>query len=404
MGSSSYRYGMHINPYGPRFWLTYMANIGLMVAVSLLFRYADFVQHVGGTEKQLGMITGVGMVGAIASRCLQGVAIDHYGTARVWNLSLALLVSCLLGHFLVGTAHGPFIYVLRILYTVSLAGAFGASITYVSLRAPAGRMGEMIGMLGSSGFIGMAVGPSIGDWVFAEVDPASMASRLFGWSAAAGGFSLACAFCATVGDQTARPQRGSKVPEHNAWEQIRLYHPGWTLLVGFAMGIGIGMPTTFLSAFAAREGIVELGWFWTPYAATAFVVRILTRTLSDRWGTSPTIVVGLVGLSASMVGYLFVSGDRTLILPALLGGVGHAFLFPAVVAEANTGFPPEHRGLATNLILTMFDTGLLVGQPVFGWTVELSRTNGFDGYVVGFGGLSATLLIVAVVYLSRAAR
>ena len=58
--------------YGPRFWATYLANIGLMVAVSLLFRYADFVAAMGGSEEQLGVITGIGMLGAISARCFQG--------------------------------------------------------------------------------------------------------------------------------------------------------------------------------------------------------------------------------------------------------------------------------------------------------------------------------------------
>ena len=52
--------------YGAPFWFTYLANASLMVAVSLLFRYADFVEFLGGSELQLGLIVGAGMVGALA--------------------------------------------------------------------------------------------------------------------------------------------------------------------------------------------------------------------------------------------------------------------------------------------------------------------------------------------------
>jgi MFS family permease len=389
---------MH-NPYGPRFWFTYLANLGLMVAVSLLFRYADFIHHLGGTEKQLGLITGIGMFGAIGSRCFQGVAIDHYGAARVWIFSLVLLVACLMGHLTIGSLNPPLVHGLRVLYTVSLAGAFGASITYVSLRAPANRMGEMIGMLGSSGFIGMAIGPTIGDWLFAAADPDALPLRLFLCSAAAAALSLCCAVLATYGEARAE----QRAPANSVWEhplrQIGKYHPGWTLLVGLAMGVGIGIPTTFLSAFAAEKSISELAWFWTPYAVVAFAVRIITRTLADRWGTRPTILTGLACLAASMLAYLFVTSGPSLILPAILGGFGHAFLFPATVAESNHSFPVEYRGLATNLILTMFDIGLLLGQPIFGWTVDLARANGLNGYVVAFSGLATMLLVVAATYV-----
>lgn len=388
---------MSNNPYGPRFWFTYLANIGLMVAVSLLFRYADFVHHLGGTEKQLGLITGIGMFGAISARCFQGVAIDRYGASRIWLLSLVLLVVCLLGHLTIQSIHPPWIHFLRVIYTVSLAGAFGASITYVSLRAPANRMGEMIGMLGSSGFIGMAIGPSIGDWLFADVDPNSLVSRLFFCSTAAAVFSLTCAFAATFGE-TDRTTGSAAVSFAELWHRVRKYHPGWTMFVGFAMGVGIGMPGTFLSSFALERGIAELGWFWIPYAIIAFIVRILTRTLADDWGTRPTILIGLGCMAASMLAYLAVASGPHLILPAAFGGFAHAFLFPATVSEGNHSFPQEYRGLATNLTLAMFDIGLLIGQPVFGWTVDTARANGMNGYVVAFGGVATFLVAVAVIY------
>ena len=388
---------MNANPYGPRFWFTYLANLGLMVTVSLLFRYADFIQHLGGTEKQLGVITGLGMVGAITARCFQGVAIDRYGAHRIWLLSLVLLVVCLLGHLWVQSLHPPGIHLLRILYTVSLAGAFGASITYVTLRAPPSRMGEMIGMLGSSGFIGMAIGPSIGDWLFSGVEAQHLTTKLFTWSTGSASFSLVCAVLATWGESIDRSHSdGSALAR--LWTLVRKYHPGWTLLVGFAMGIGIGMPGTFLSAFASERGIADLGWFWLPYATVAFVVRILTRTLADEWGTRPTILTGLILMAGSMIAYLVVSTGPTLMLSAALGGMAHAFLFPATVSEGNQSFPSEYRGLATNLMLTMFDIGLLIGQPVFGWSVEISRANQLDGYAVSFTGLACMLVLVAVVY------
>ena len=44
----------------------------MMVAVSLLYRYADFVSSLGGTELQLGLIVGLGMVGSVLVRAFQG--------------------------------------------------------------------------------------------------------------------------------------------------------------------------------------------------------------------------------------------------------------------------------------------------------------------------------------------
>ena len=54
--------------YGREFWLSYAALTTLMVAVSLMYRFADFVTFLGGSELDLGAIVGVGMVGSLAMR------------------------------------------------------------------------------------------------------------------------------------------------------------------------------------------------------------------------------------------------------------------------------------------------------------------------------------------------
>ena len=81
--------------FGAPFWFTYAANTSMMVAVSLLFCYADFISSVGGDELQLGLIVGAGMVGSVVFRLIQGAGIDTYGPRKIWLWSCALFVlSC----------------------------------------------------------------------------------------------------------------------------------------------------------------------------------------------------------------------------------------------------------------------------------------------------------------------
>ena len=67
-------------------------------------------------------------------------------------------------------------------------------------------------------------------------------------------------------------------------------------------------------------------------------------------------------------------------------------------SEGNQSFPPKYRGIATTLMLMMFDIGMLVGQPMFGWTIEFARSMGLDEYAVAFSLLGAMLLLIAVLY------
>lgn len=388
--------------YNRVFWLAYSANTMLMVAVSLLFRYADFVTFHGGTPLNLGLIVGVGMVGALAMRGFLGTAIDHYGARRVWLASLVAVMTSLLLHLTLTSVHTPTVYLLRILLMVGLAGAFGASLTFMSLRAPAGRMGEMVGTLGSSGFIGIATGPVLGDWLFSNGQVTGFhVQRMFLLSAAAVVLSLVCTLLATHGSR--RP-RAKKRPSLIAL--LLRYHPGPMLLVAAAMGIGVMLPHTFLRAYTAYLDIPRIRTFFLVYAATAFAVRIATRRFTDRLGVRPVVLLGLSFMAASMLSYILVQHELMLALPAALGGIAHAFLFPAVVTGGSMTFPARYRGLATTLVLGMFDISNLVGQPAIGAVVEYAPRFGWPPYATMFTCVALAMTVSAVAYwlLSRPRR
>src|SRR5262245_43014753 len=105
--------------YGRAFWCTYIGNSALMIAFLMMYRYADFVLCLGGTEWTLGRIVGVGTIGGLAMRFFQGCGIDRFGPRRIWLWSVAGFVVSMLGHTMITTDDGPAIYVLRMLFTMS---------------------------------------------------------------------------------------------------------------------------------------------------------------------------------------------------------------------------------------------------------------------------------------------
>jgi MFS family permease len=389
-----------ISLFGPAFLFAYIANTALMIGVSLMFRYADFVSYLGGTEFELGWIVGIGMLGALAMRFLQGFGIDRYGAGNIWVASVALVLFSLVAHLWVERVDTLSIYLLRILYTTSLAGAFGASITFVSLRAPAHRTGESIGALGSSGFVGMAVGPAMADYLFAQTDSGRGAvDQMFLWAAA---MSLV-ALIATV---QARALGGPRPPVKRRplpmWWLLRRYHPGAILAVGVAMGLAIGIPFYFLRPFAQQLGIPGIRSFFLVYSGVAFTVRLVGRRLPDRLGVRRTIIVGMLFLTADMLSFLFVHDQWSLMIPAAFGGVAHAFVFPAAMTGGSLAFPTRYRGLATTLMLAMFDLGNLVGQPAVGSLLKLAEHMGWPPYPTMYLSVAALMLLVLAIYVRSA--
>lgn len=366
-----------------------------MMAIALLYRYADFVKFLGGGELLLGWIVGLGMVGSLAMRLVQGVGIDVYGVRRIWLISILGFILACLGHLLVQRPDGPAIFLLRVLYNSSVAGFFGASITFISRRAPLNRIAEVVGTLGTSGFVGMVTGTMLGDALFGTDAPSlEELHRMFLAAAGLGGLSLLLSFWATRGQVA--PQRRKQPP---LFWLLRRYHPGPVLATGIAMGFGLGLPTVFLRPYTEDLGIPRMAVFFAVYTSFAFVARMTTRQWPSLFGVRPMILVGLASMVVSMLLYLPVRTEWGLVWPALFLGGAHALLFPAVVAGGTASFPTRYRGLGTTLILAMLDLGTLFGYPLVGAILYIAERAGLPKYPAMFVIVSALLAVVSLYYV-----
>ena len=393
-GAASPAVQTEVSVYGRAFWCTYLANTAFTVAMAMMYRYADFVIALGGNEWTVGSIVGVGMIGSLAMRFFQGFAIDHFGPRRIWLWSVVGFVVAILAHTLIESADGPAIYALRIVYATSVAGTFGASITAVSRSLPVARMAEVIGSLGTSGFIGMALGPVLADlFCGGETITRRDLNLLFAVAASLGFVSLVLVQWATR-DET--PPRRRRKP-HLAW-LLRRYHPGAVMALSALLGVGFVIPTTFLPTYIEELGISRTGPFFVVYSATAFVARLSTRRLPHVVGVTPMIFIGLASLIVAMLAYLPVRSEWGLIFPAIFAGIAHAVLFPAVTAQGSAAFPNRYRGLGTTLMLAMLDVGTLVGAPLIGGLVEGSKLANLPPYPSTFLALGIGMTFVGLLY------
>jgi MFS family permease len=380
--------------YDAAFWLTYAANLSIMTAHSLLFRYADVVFFFGGSELLLGWIVGVGMVGSLVMRLAQGVGIDRYGPRRMWMLSSVLFVASCLGHLLVTRVDGPLIFALRIGYNCAIAGFYGATITFISARAPVARMTEMVGMLGTSGFLAMVLGSWLGDLLLGSGPMTIGHLRLmFVLAAVLGTANLVLCRFATQGARF-QPRRRQVSP----WKLLRRYHPGAVLLVSAATGFGLGLPGTFLRPYAESVNIPGIALFFTVYCPTAFAARFLSRGLPARLGDRRVLHLGLCSMITSMLLFTIAGNQWLLSLPAIFLGIAHALLFPSVIAEGTRGFPVRYRGLATTLVLAAFDSGTLIGAPIAGAILSYSEIVSLPGFPTMFVSAAALVAGSAALY------
>jgi MFS family permease len=348
---------------------SYFANVLLLSSISLLFNYSEFVEARGGNDITLGWIVSVGMVGAIVFRILHGILIDQLGARLIWLLSLTLLVIALIWHMNIDSVQAVDVYLARLLMVAGISGALGSWLTFVSLQAPDSRVAEVIGIIGSSGFVGMAIGPTIGDVLLsADTDRIAQVNLMF---ATAIGLVVASAICAAIAThKTLKPESGLATKFN--LRLIRKY-PAYLLPVALAMGTATVIPQTFLRPYIQSLNIENMSTFFLTYNFTAFTFRWLFRGAPRRFGLPAMVLVGLICVGGSMPLYLVVDDFRALVFPAFLAGLSHAFLFPAVMALGAAQFSQKNRGLAINITFAINDFGMLVGAPLIGISLKTAR-------------------------------
>lgn len=347
--------------YGRTFWFAYLANSALVMASALTFRFAELVHYLGGSEGTVGDIVAWGTFVAVIVRFSISHLLDDFGTRRIWPICAVLfVVGCAL--FVMAT-HGIWLlYVARICFFVGLTGMFACSMTHIQNHVPPDRRTEIIGNLGSSGFVGMILGSNLGDWIlYAVKQPQHQFLALFGGAGLIGIVYLGLVLALTH-DQKVERRASSPM----AWRLMIRFWPGTVVLAAMTMGLGVTATQTFLTRFATQQHIEGIGLFFTGYAISAFFFRLLVQNWSRTIGRHWMLVRGLIGHTIGHLLLAFVSEGWHFILPSIVCGFGHALLFPAVVSLGSGAFPKECRGAGTAIILGFADFGSLVFSPLLG--------------------------------------
>lgn len=373
--------------YGRTFWLAYLANSALVMANALTFRFAELVHFLGGTESVVGDIVALGTLVAVAVRLSVSHVLDDYGTRRLWPIcSLLFIGGCVM---FLGATHALWVlYVARIAYYVGLTGMFACSMTHIQNHVPADRRTEIIGNLGSSGFVGMILGSNLGDAIlYAVAEPQAQFLILFGGAGLIGLFYLTVVLILTYGDE-AEVRARSPI----AFRLMLRFWPGTVVLAAMTMGLGVTATQTFLTRFATSQNIEGIGVFFTGYAISAFVFRLLVQNWSRTIGRHWMLVRGLIGHTLGHLLLANVTEGWHFIVPSIVCGFGHALLFPAVVSLGSGSFPKECRGAGTAIILGFADFGSLVFSPVLG------RIGDRHGFPALYYTSSAIVLLTALGY------
>jgi MFS family permease len=257
------------------FAMCFAANLLQGLAFSLFLHFPGYLLQLGADEAQIGLISGLTAIAAIAVRPPVGRAMDRRGRRVVilWGGALNVLA---VGLYLTVHSIGAWIYVVRILHGLAEALLFSSLFTYAADFVPADRRTQGLALFGVSGMLPMSLGGLLGDQLLSRWEY----SALFLVSLGLAALSLLCSIPLADRPRTSAEEEPSRgITAALVQRDLR---PLW--LIGTVFSIAITVFFVFIKTFVEETGIGSVGLFFTTYTASALVLRVFFGWLPDRYG------------------------------------------------------------------------------------------------------------------------
>lgn len=307
------------------FLLAWGANFLQGLALSSYLHLPGFLEGLGASKLEIGLLYGTMSAAAIAARPPVGRAMDLRGRRLVFvGGSVLQVVVCAL--FLTVTSLGAWLVVVRIAQGIAEAMTFSSLFTYVADIVPPERRTEGIALFGVSGLLPMSLAGLLGDQVIA----------LFGYRDL---FALTVVF-SLLGLVLVLPLRDAARPagpERRGMVAAALQPdllPLW--FMGSVFAVALASVFTFLKTFVLATGIGTVGLFFTAYSASAVLLRLTLAWVPDRIGPKRALFpavgclaagLGLIALASSSTSLAIAGADGArprLHLPDPVGPGRHA--------------------------------------------------------------------------------
>ena len=378
--------------------LVYLFLAGLLFWISitlLLPTLPIYIQDVGGTTKQVGIVMGCFAIGLLASRTWLGKLADR--RSRKIVILIGSLVAALAPVLYVSASSVSSLALIRAFHGISIAAfTIGYSALVVDL-APIEHRGTLIGHMNLAVPIGMSIGPALGGFLQAngkEYLPQGTGYEvLFAVSALCG--ISAFLFSSQIG-ATVLPGAGAgRTDSDRLARSFRQFVGDRALLIPtvvlLLIGLVFGTLVAFLPLFIKDLGLeFNIGLFYTVVAMTSFSVRLFVGRASDRYGRGLFISAALVCYVISMLLLTVAQTPLLFILAAIAEGAGAGVLIPLTLALISDRSYANERGKVFAFCMGGFDVGIALGGPTFGL---------LSGILGGYQGIFALAAVLAAISL-----
>lgn len=329
-------------------------NMSQQMMNSLVAKYAN---HLGAAASIVGLVTSMFAVTALIFKIVSGPAIDAFNRKWILAGAMCIMATAYFGYSLSNSV--PMLIASRLIQGTGQAFTATCCLALAADTLPPEKFGSGIGIFSMAQAAAQAIGPTV----------ALTLVNAVGYNAtfAIGGcIMLFAAFMATRVNTSKIEYKSFKITFDNVFAKEAVM-PAVML---FFLAMTFCVINSFLIIFGGEQGVENIGYYFTVYAATLLVTRPMIGKLTDRFGLVKILIPALFCFAGS---FMIISISDSLwmfLLAAFVAAFGYGACQPAIQTLCMKCVPVERRGAGSSTNYIGNDLGQLVGPIVAGALVE----------------------------------
>jgi DHA1 family multidrug resistance protein-like MFS transporter len=375
-----------------------LSVISMQITASTIYMvFPLFFSSVGLSRGENGILISIGTFAGILSSIAAGILSNRYGRKKILLIG-TLLYSVI---FFVFIYAGSSFNVLMVLRFIEGLGFYVMPVMVTTMAAdifPPGERGKAMGLFSSAGGVGSLIGPLVSPLLITG-------NNYTVYFLFSGGFVAVSAIAMLLFVKETLSKE--KMQTNNA-KSTKIDIPGflrsaWGL--GAVVGIfliavliyrtGLTMIDPFLSLFfkdMLHIELTEMSYIFAAKALATIIFSPLAGILVDRSGKKIAILIGIVMVVVTLIGYTIPGGFLWLITLNSLYGITWALNMTAMNTFMADLLSPEMRGFGLGLQSSISQQSSTIGSLFSGFLIDAYGYN-FVFY------LAAAFCVVALVLI-----
>lgn len=344
--------------------LAYFSAVGMAVHTLPLY----VTGPVGSDEAGAGLAFGAFGVTALLCRPYVGRLSDSRGRILLMVAGATLAG---VGMLLIPlTSSLEALVAIRLLQGVAEAAFFVASFALLADIAPPERMGEAISYNSLGLYLGLALGPPLGEALLSQ----------WSYGVAWTGAAVLCAITVGLTLLIVEPPRDRSIVGHGKL----IHRPGIPASLGFFSSlVAVGGFFTFASLHSAEVGMENTSLALLVYGLVVVFCRIAFARVPDRVPSLPLGAASLLMMATGLAVMALWLSPAGLMVGVVITAFGVSFSAPAFFSAIFATATPSERGAAAGTASAFIDLGLGFGPICLGL---VARSNGIPAaFLTGAG-------------------